>query len=79
MQAEAQRRLIAVEAQRIAHALQWVHSLERSWQRIKPFAWLAAPAGGFYLTRRGRSIWRWGLRLAKAWHWINGIGQDRPR
>ena len=37
-QADAHRRLIALDAQNTAHALRWVESIQRAWQHVKPFA-----------------------------------------
>ena len=72
-QADAHRRLIALDTQDIAHALRWVESVQRAWQHFKPLAWLAAPVAGFYLAQRGRSVWRWGLRLVEVGRWARWI------
>jgi hypothetical protein len=74
VQADAQRRLMALDARKVEDALQWVGPLQRGWQRAKPLAWLAAPVGGFFLARHGRSVWRYGRRVFKAWRWISGLG-----
>ena len=77
VQADAQRRLIALDAQNAAQALQWVESAHRTWQQVKPMAWLAAPVAGFYLGRHGCFVWRWGVRLFKTWSWISGVRRAR--
>ena len=73
LQAEAQRRLIALEATNTAVALRWVESVQRAWQRVKPFAWLGAPVAGFYLARHARSVWRWAAYLARTGRRISRI------
>jgi hypothetical protein len=65
LQADAQRRLIALEAANTAIALRWVESVQRAWEQVSPLVWLAAPVAGFYVARRARSVWRWGLYLAR--------------
>ena len=72
-QADAHRRLIALDARDIAHALRWVESIQRAWQRVKPFASLAAPVAGFYLARHGRAAWRGGLRIVEVGRWVSRI------
>jgi len=63
VEADAHRQLLALDAQAAAHSLRWLEPVHRGWQQVKPFAWLVAPVAGFYVARRGRSVWRWGLRL----------------
>jgi hypothetical protein len=71
VQADAQRRLIALEAQNAADSLRWADSIHRAWQEVKPLAWVAAPVAGFCLARYRRSVGRLGLHLFKAWRWIS--------
>ncbi|MCG3147513.1 MAG: hypothetical protein PCFJNLEI_00953 [Verrucomicrobiae bacterium] len=70
MQADAQRQLIALDAASVAHALRWADIAASWWQRIKPFAWVAAPVAGYCVVRHGRSVWKWGTRLLKAGQWL---------
>jgi len=59
VQANAQRQLIALDAQNVVHALRWLDSVHRAWQHVKPLASMAAPVVGYYMARKGRSLWRW--------------------
>ena len=65
VQADAHRQLIALDAQNVVHALGWLNTVERAWQRIKPLASMAAPVAGFYMARKGRSLWRWAALLVE--------------
>ncbi|HUK83612.1 MAG TPA: hypothetical protein VLZ12_13395 [Verrucomicrobiae bacterium] len=73
LQADAQRRLIALEAVNAARALRWVESVHRAWQHVKPWAWLVAPVAGFCATRHTRPLWRGVLYLVRTGRWINRI------
>ena len=75
-QADAQRRLIALEAQNAADSLWWLESVHRAWQQVRPFAWLVAPVAGFYLAQRARSVWWWGGHLTKIWRWVRDVGRS---
>jgi len=65
VQANAQRQLIALDAQNVVHALRWLDSVHRAWQHIKPLASMAAPVAGYYMARKGRSLWRWVVLLVE--------------
>ena len=65
VQASAQRQLIALDAQNVVHALRWLDSVHRAWQHIKPLASMAAPVAGYYMARKGRSLWRWVVLLVE--------------
>ena len=58
VQADAHRQLIALDAQNVVHALRWLDSVHRAWQHFRPLASMAAPVAGFYMARKGRSLWR---------------------
>jgi hypothetical protein len=77
VQADAQRRLLALDARKVEESLQWIEPLQRGWQRVKPLTWLAAPVGGLLLSRYSRSIWRCGWRVVNGWRWIRGHGHGR--
>ena len=64
-QADAQRQLIALDAQNVVHALRWLDSVHRAWQHVKPLASVAAPVAGYYMARKGRSLWRWVVLLVE--------------
>jgi hypothetical protein len=72
-EARVERELLALEAQNVAHALRWIEPVHRAWLHIKPLAWLAAPVAGFYLARRGRSVWSWASRLVNVGRWASRI------
>jgi len=65
VQANAQRQLIALDAQNVVHALRWLDSVHRAWQHVKPLASVAAPVAGYYMARKGRSLWRWVVLLVE--------------
>jgi len=65
VQANAQRQLIALDAQNVVHALRWLDSVHRAWQHVKPLASMAAPVAGYYMARKGRSLWRWVVLLVE--------------
>ncbi len=65
VQASAQRQLIALDAQNVVHALRWLDSVHRVWRHIKPLASMAAPVAGYYMARKGRSLWRWVVLLVE--------------
>ncbi len=65
VQASAQRQLIALDAQNVVHALRWLDSVHRAWQHVKPLASMAAPVAGYYMARKGRSLWRWVVLLVE--------------
>jgi len=70
IQADAQRRLLVVDAKSVATSLHWVETVHRVWQQIKPLALMAAPVAGFFVARRGRSLWQWGSRAFGIWGWV---------
>jgi len=65
VQANAQRQMIALDAQNVVHALRWLDSVHRAWQHVKPLASMAAPVAGYYMARKGRSLWRWVVLLVE--------------
>jgi len=65
VQANAQRQLIALDAQNVVHALRWLDSVHRAWQHVKPLASMTAPVAGYYMARKGRSLWRWVVLLVE--------------
>ena len=65
VQANAQRQLIALDAQNVVRALRWLDSVHRAWQHVKPLASMAAPVAGYYMARKGRSLWRWVVLLVE--------------
>jgi hypothetical protein len=69
-QAAAHRQVLALDAETVAHSLRWLDVAVGWWQRIKPFAWIAAPFAGFYAVRHGRSVWRWASGLGQVAQWL---------
>ena len=70
VQADAHRQLITLDAQNVVHALRWLDSVHRAWQRFKPLMRMAAPVAGFYMARKGRSLWRWAALLVEGGRWV---------
>ena len=72
-QADAQRQLMALDAENVVHTLRWLDSVHRAWQHLKPLASMAAPVAGFYAARKGRSLWQWAVLLVEAWRRVRRI------
>jgi hypothetical protein len=63
VQADAQRRLLALEAEGIVRVFRPAQSSFRALGDLKPWAWLLWPVAGFFFARWGRHAWRAGSSL----------------
>lgn len=69
--AEVERAALHVAMGRVSRPLRWLDQAERYLRPWRPLLLVAAPVGGFLLTRRWPGLVRWASRGLGAW----GLGR----